>query len=548
LKPDATDADPPHRAGKTAAKAERVYLYDTTLRDGAQTQGVDFGVADKIAIAESLDGLGIDYVEAGWPGANPTDDAVFEEMPPLEHARVVAFGMTRRQGRSAANDPTLAAVLGARARAVCLVGKAWDFHVDVALGVERDENLKMIRDSVAHAAKAGREVLFDAEHFFDGYAANRDYAMKAVEAAHEAGARWIVLCDTNGGTLPDQVERVVAEVARKIPAAKLGIHCHNDTENAVANSLAAVRAGARMVQGTINGLGERCGNANLVSLIPTLQLKMGFDTGVGRDRLPRLVEVSRMLDRRLNRPANRHAAYVGEAAFAHKAGLHASAVEKDPASYEHVPPESVGNRRNVLVSDQAGRASMLARLRDLGIKAEASDGRLIRLLDDVKVKEYQGYAFDDVPASFELLARRAFGAVPQYFSLDRFQIQVEHRHNAKGELITVSQATIKIDVGNERMMVVAEGNGPVDALDAALRKALEPTYPTLSTMRLMDYKVRILTPQEGTKAVTRVMIESRDDRGRHWATVGVSPNIMDASFMALEDGITYKLLHDGVRA
>ena len=527
---------------------DRVYLYDTTLRDGAQTQGVDFGVADKIAIAEALDGLGIDYVEAGWPGANPTDDAVFDAMPPLRHARTVAFGMTRRQGRSAANDPTLAAVLGARAGAVCLVGKAWDFHVDVALGIDRDENLKMIRDSITHAVKSGREVLFDAEHFFDGYAANRDYAMKAVEGAHEAGARWIVLCDTNGGTLPDRIERVVGEVAKKIPGARLGIHCHNDTENAVANSLAAVRAGARMVQGTINGLGERCGNANLVSLVPTLQLKMGFETGVGRDRLPRLVEVSRMLDRRLNRPSNRHAAYVGEAAFAHKAGLHASAVEKDPSSYEHVPPEAVGNRRNVLVSDQAGRANMLARLRDLGIGAEPSDDRLVRLLDDVKVKEYQGYAFDDVPASFELLARSAFGAVPQYFSLDRFQIQVEHSHNARGELVTVSQATIKIDVGNDRLMVVAEGNGPVDALDAALRKALEPAYPTLATMRLMDYKVRILTPQEGTKAVTRVMIESRDDKGRHWATVGVSPNIMDASFMALEDGITYKLLHDGVRA
>ncbi len=526
----------------------RVYLYDTTLRDGAQTQGVDFGVADKIAIAEALDALGIDYVEAGWPGANPTDDAVFEAMPKLKHAQIVAFGMTRRQGRSAANDPVLAAVMNARAQGVCLVGKAWDFHVDVALGIERDENLKMIRDSVAHAAKSGREVLFDAEHFFDGYAANKDYAMQAIAAAHEAGARWIVLCDTNGGRLPDEIERVVAEVAKTIPGGKLGIHSHNDTENAVANSLAAVRAGARMVQGTINGLGERCGNANLVSLIPTLQLKMGMETGIGRDRLPRLYDVSRMLDRRLNRPSNRHAAYVGEAAFAHKAGLHASAVEKDPASYEHIPPETVGNKRNVLVSDQAGRANMLARLRDLGIKAEAGDDRLMRLLDDVKVKEYQGYAFDDVPASFELLARRAFGAVPQYFALDRFQIQVEHRHNAKGELVTVSQATIKIDVGNERLMMVAEGNGPVDALDAALRKALEPKYPTLSSMRLMDYKVRILTPQDGTKAVTRVMIESRDDKGRHWATVGVSPNIMDASFMALEDGITYKLLHDGARA
>jgi 2-isopropylmalate synthase len=528
--------------------ADRIYLYDTTLRDGAQTQGVDFGVADKIAIAEALDALGIDYIEAGWPGANPTDDAVFAALPRLGTSRVTAFGMTRRQGRSASNDPGLTSVLGAKTAAVCLVGKSWDFHVDVALGVPRDENLAMIRDSVAHAVKQGREVLFDAEHFFDGHAANPQYAIAAIRAADEAGARWIVLCDTNGGALPDRIERVVGEVARIIPGDRLGIHCHNDTENAVANSLAAVRAGARMVQGTINGLGERCGNANLISIIPTLMLKMGLDTGVGRERLPRLAEISRMLDRRLNRPANRHAAYVGEAAFSHKGGLHASAVEKDPASYEHIQPETVGNRRHVVVSDQAGRANMQARLRELDLTVDAKDDRLQRLLDDVKAKEFQGYAFDDVPASFELLARRAFDAVPQYFALDRFQIMVEHRHNAKGELVTVSQAIITIDIGNERMMVVAEGNGPVDALDAALRKALEPRYPTLASMRLLDYKVRILTPQDGTKAVTRVMIESRDGNGRHWATVGVSPNIMDASFSALEDGITYKLFHDGARA
>jgi 2-isopropylmalate synthase len=527
---------------------DRIYLYDTTLRDGAQTQGVDFGVADKIAIAEALDGLGIDYIEAGWPGANPTDDAVFSALPKLKTARVTAFGMTRRQGRSAGNDPGLAAVLGARTPSVCLVGKSWDFHVDVALAVPREENLAMIRDSVAHAAKQGREVLFDAEHFFDGYAANRDYAMAAITAAQGAGARWIVLCDTNGGTLPDRIEQVVGDVAKVVPGDRLGIHCHNDTENAVANTLAAVRAGARMVQGTINGLGERCGNANLVSIIPTLMLKMGLETGIGRERLPRLADVSRLLDRRLNRPANRHAPYVGEAAFSHKGGLHASAVEKDPASYEHVPPEAVGNRRHVVVSDQAGRANMLARLRELGIAPDPADKRLPRLLDDVKAKEFQGYAFDDVPASFELLARRAFDAVPQYFSLDRFQILVEHRHNAKGELVTVSQAIITIDIGNERQMVVAEGNGPVDALDAALRKALEPRYPSLASMRLLDYKVRILTPQDGTKAVTRVMIESADGNGRHWATVGVSPNIMDASFNALEDGITYKLFHDGAPA
>lgn len=532
-------------------ETNRVYLYDTTLRDGAQTSGVDFSVADKLAIARELDALGIDYVEGGWPGANPTDDAFFAEKPALRRARFTAFGMTKRAGRSAGNDPGLAALLDSGAPSVCIVGKSWDFHVDVALGISRDENLETIRDSIAHLKARGREALFDAEHFFDGYKANPDYARACVRAAHEAGARWIVLCDTNGGTLPHEIERVVSEIVHEIPGASLGIHCHNDTENAVANSLAAVRAGARMIQGTLNGLGERCGNANLVSLLPTLMLKMGYETGVSADGLKRLVHVSRLLDERLNRAPNRHAPYVGEAAFAHKGGLHVSAVEKDPASYEHVDPATVGNRRHILVSDQAGRSNVLARLREVGVDLEAGDKRVAALVETVKRREYEGYAYDGAEASFELLARRALGDVPDFFRLVSFRVLDERRWNAKGELVTLSEATVKVDVPGglpgQPVMTVAEGNGPVNALDQALRKALSAVYPQLEGMRLVDYKVRILTPNDGTKAVTRVMIESQDRTGRRWATVGVSANVIDASFNALFDAITYCLHTAGAR-
>ncbi|MFO0998144.1 MAG: citramalate synthase [Alphaproteobacteria bacterium] len=523
--------------------SRRVYLYDVTLRDGAQTQGVDFGVADKVALARELDQLGVDYIEGGWPGANPTDDAFFATPPALKRARLSAFGMTRRPGRSAENDPGLTAVVGTRASAVCLVGKTWDFQVDVALGIPREENVAMIRDSVALAAKRAAEVLFDAEHFFDGYKANPDYALACLEAAHEAGARWIVLCDTNGGTLPDEVERIVGEVARRIPGDRLGIHCHNDTENAVANSLAAIRAGARQVQGSLNGLGERCGNANLISIIPTLMLKMGYETGLSAEDLTRLTHISRMLDERLNRAPQRNAPYVGESAFAHKGGLHVSAVEKDPRSYEHIQPDLVGNARNIVVSDQAGRANMLARFREIGLAIDAEDPRIGRLIESVKSREHDGYAYDGAEASFELFARRAIESVPEFFKLSSFRVIDERRWNARDELITMSEATIKVVVEDEHTMTVAEGNGPVNALDNALRKALLPHYPELEGMRLVDYKVRILTPDAGTRAVTRVMIESADDAGARWATVGVSANVIDASYIALHDGITYKLFH-----
>ncbi|ANK81303.1 MAG: citramalate synthase [Rhizobiales bacterium NRL2] len=528
---------------------ERLYLFDTTLRDGAQTKGVDFSVEDKRTIALALDQLGLDYIEGGWPGANPTDTSFFENPPRLRRAKLVAFGMTKRAGRSVSNDPGLSQVLGAQADAVCLVGKSWDFHVDLALGIPREENLVSIRESIAAAVERGREAMFDAEHFFDGYRDNPDYALACIEAALEGGARWVVLCDTNGGTLPADVERIVAEVAAKYPGERIGIHAHNDTENAVANSLAAVHAGARQVQGTLNGLGERCGNANMISVIPSLMLKPTyadrFETGIPVTELRHLTQTSRLLDELLNRAPNRHQAYVGDSAFAHKGGLHVSAVQKDPKTYEHIDPEIVGNRRHVLVSDQAGRSNILARLEECGIEVENDDPRVGRLLDAVKQREFEGYSYDGAEASFELMARRTLGQVPEYFRVERFRVMVERRFNARGELVTVSEATVKILAGGEDRLTVGEGNGPVNALDQALRQALDGLYAELSDLRLVDFKVRILTG--GTEAVTRVLIESADGTGERWFTVGVSSNIVEASFDALHDSITYKLYRDGAR-
>ena len=529
---------------------ERLYLFDTTLRDGAQTQGVDFSVEDKRQIALALDALGIDYIEGGFPGANPTDTAFFAETLPLANARLTAFGMTKRAGRSAANDPGLAGIFDAKADAVCLVGKTWDFHVDVALEISRSENIDGIAESIAAVKARAREPLFDAEHFFDGYKANPAYALACVKAAQDAGAHWLVLCDTNGGTLPEDVGRIVAEVKAALPNAALGIHAHNDTEQAVAVSLAAVRGGARQIQGTLNGLGERCGNANLCALIPTLLLKepyaSQFETGISHEQLATITRTSRLLDEILNRAPSRHAAYVGPSAFAHKGGLHSSAVQKDPRTYEHVPPESVGNQRRILVSDQAGKSSLLVRLQEAGIDIDARDDRLARLLGDVKQKEYLGYAYDGAEASFELLARRALGQVPDYFDVESFRVMVERRANARGEWVTVSEAVVKVKVGDETFHNVAMGNGPVNALDEALRKDLGKYSSFLQDLRLVDYKVRILTG--GTEAVTRVMVESADGKGARWSTVGVSPNIVDASFEALSDSICYKLYRDGARA
>jgi 2-isopropylmalate synthase len=524
----------------------RIHLFDTTLRDGAQTQGVDFSVEDKRLIARALDTLGIDYVEGGWPGANPTDTAFFAADPGLKRARFTAFGMTKRAGRSVANDPGLAALLQSQASAICLVGKTWDYHVDVALEIPRSENVESIGESLAGVVAAGREALFDAEHFFDGYKANPAYALECVKAAYEAGARWIVLCDTNGGTLPHEVGRIVSEVARVIPGERLGIHTHNDTDNAVANSLAAIEAGARQIQGTLNGLGERCGNANLISLIASLVLKPAlaerFETGVSAEACKELTRIAHMLDEILNRAPQRRQPYVGESAFAHKGGLHVSAVQKNPATYEHVPPEAVGNRRKILVSDQAGRSNILARLEEIGIDVSPKDPRVSRLLDEVKDREFLGYSYDGAEASFELLARRALGLVPEFFTVESFRVTVERRHNALGQLVTVSEATVKLNIDGQILFSVGEGNGPINALDQALRKDLGKYQAVIEDLRLVDFKVRILTT--GTEAVTRVLVESGDAKGNRWFTVGVSPNIVDASFEALADSITYKILTD----
>ncbi|HYA05050.1 MAG TPA: citramalate synthase, partial [Xanthobacteraceae bacterium] len=496
---------------------QRLYLFDTTLRDGAQTNGVDFTLADKLTIARLLDDIGIDYVEAGYPGANPIDTALFAERRPLV-AKLTAFGMTRRPGRSASNDPGLVALLEAQADAICFVAKSWDYHVRVALETTEAENLASIRDSVRAAKAKGREVLLDCEHFFDGYKAKPAYALACAKAAYDEGARWVVLCDTNGGTLPHEVERIVGEVCAQIPGDHVGIHAHNDTEQAVANSFAAVRAGARHIQGTLNGLGERCGNANLVSIIPTLKLKRDyadkFEIGVSDEALARLTRVSHALDELLNRAADRHAPYVGESAFATKAGIHASAIVKEPATYEHVAPERVGNKRKLLVSDQSGRSNVLAELERIGMAVDKDDPRIGRLLDEVKEREAVGYAYEAADASFELLARRLLGKVPHYFDVEKFDVNVEQRINAKGERVTVSQAVVKVKVGDDVLISVAEGNGPVNALDLALRKDLGKYQSFITGLELTDYRVRILNA--GTQAVTRVLIESADESGEHW--------------------------------
>ncbi len=528
---------------------ERLYLFDTTLRDGAQMNGVDFTLQDKLVIARMLDELGVDYIEGGYPGANPTDTEFFAQDHKLG-ATFTAFGMTRRPGRSTSNDPGLATLLDAKADAICFVAKAWDYHVRVALETTNEENLASIRDSVQAAAQKGREALVDCEHFFDGYKANPTYALACAKTAHEAGARWVVLCDTNGGTLPHEVEAIVSEVVKHVPGDHLGIHAHNDTEQAVANSLAAVRAGVRQIQGTLNGVGERCGNANLVSIIPTLKLKPEFsekfDIGISDAKLKTLAHASHTLDEMLNRAPDRHAPYVGESAFATKAGIHASAILKEPETYEHVKPDVVGNKRKVLVSDQAGKSNVLAELERIGLTVDKNDPRIGRLLDEVKEREAQGFAYESADASFELLARKVLGRVPDYFSVEKFDVSVEQRINAVGQRVSVSMAVVKVKVGAETLISAAEGIGPVNALDVALRKDLGRYQKYIEGLDLIDYRVRILNA--GTEAVTRVLIESQDETGDRWTTVGVSPNIIDASFQALMDSIVYKLVKSNAPA
>ncbi|MBL8583666.1 MAG: citramalate synthase [Rhizobiaceae bacterium] len=525
-------------------KRQRVYLFDTTLRDGQQTPGIDFSVEDKIAIARLLDEFGIDYVEGGYPGANPTDTAFFAEKR-TQRSKFVAFGMTKRVGVSASNDPGLAALLQAKADATCFVAKSWDYHVRVALGCTNDENLDAIRASVETMVEAGREAMVDCEHFFDGYKANPIYALACAKAAFDAGARWVVLCDTNGGTQPSEVRRIVGEViAAGIPGERLGIHGHDDTGQAVANSLAAVEAGVRQVQGTLNGIGERCGNANLITIIPTLMLKPvyaeRFETAISDGSLERISRLSRAFDELLNRAPEPQAPYVGASAFATKAGIHASALAKEPKTYEHVPPESVGNRRRIMVSDQGGKANFVAELKRRGIDVPKADHRLDALIAEVKEREAQGYAYEGADASFELLARRTLQTVPEFFHVSSFRCMVERRFDANGNLKTVSEAIVKVVVDGEERMSVAEGNGPVNALDIALRKDLGKYQREIEDMTLVDFKVRILNG--GTEAITRVLIESHDATGARWWTVGVSDNIIDASFQALMDSIIYKLM------
>jgi 2-isopropylmalate synthase len=524
---------------------ERIYLFDTTLRDGQQTPGVDFSVEDKIAIASMLDQFGIDYVEGGYPGANPTDTAFFEKKR-TGRASFVAFGMTKRAGISVSNDPGMSLLLQAKSDAICLVAKSWDYHVKVALGCTNEENLESIEQSVKATIEAGKEAMIDCEHFFDGFKNNRDYALACAKTAYDAGARWVVLCDTNGGTQPSEIREIVsAVIASGVPGDHLGIHAHNDTGQAVANSLAAVEAGVRQVQGTLNGIGERCGNANLVTIIPTLVLKPAFnerfETSIDAEKLQGLTSLSHAFDELLNRSPDHQAPYVGASAFATKAGIHASALLKDPRTYEHVPPETVGNLRKVMVSDQGGKSNFINALKRRGIVVSKDDPKLDRLIGEVKEREASGYAYEGADASFEMLARRILGSVPTFFEVEGFRVMVERRFDANGQLKTVSEAVVKVKIDGEEIMSVAESmHGPVNALDIALRKDLGKYQDEIADLELADFKVRILNGS--TAAVTRVLIESTDATGARWWTVGVSDNVIDASFQALMDSIVYKLM------
>jgi len=522
----------------------RVYIYDSTLRDGAQTSTVNFSAQNKIEIAKKLDELGIDYIEGGWPGANPTDDEFFSNLPKLKKSQFVSFGMTRRINTSADNDNNLNAVINTEVNSVCIVGKSWDFHLKHALHISEQENLNIINDSIKHIIKRKKLAMFDAEHFFDGYKANPEFALNVIKTAYNAKARWIILCDTNGGTLPNEIFKIVQEVTKVIPGDYLGIHCHNDTGNAVANSISAVEAGVRQVQGTINGLGERCGNANLITLIPTLSIKMGYDTGISETNLKNLVKTSNFLDDILNKESDKFAPYVGKYAFAHKGGLHVSAVLKNASSYEHIDPEKIGNHRKIMVSDQAGKSNIINRLKEIGLINDHKklENKINDLVQKVKELESQGYAYDGADASFELLAKESLTTIPKFFELKSFSVVDERINDDTKIKILSSKAKIKVKINNKIINASSNGNGPVNALDNALRKCLIQKYSILEKVKLIDYKVRILTPSYGTKAITRVQIESGDNEGKKWTTIGVSENIVDASFCALNDSINYYLI------
>ena len=522
----------------------KIYLFDTTLRDGQQTTGVNFTVSDKMIIANALDDLGLDYIEGGWPGANPTDDEFFKRNINLKKSLFTAFGMTRRPNKSAANDPGLNNLINSNASAVCIVGKTSSFQVKEVLGIGNNENILMISESIAQIKKKNKEPLFDAEHFFDGYKLDKSFALDCIKSAYDSGARWVVLCDTNGGTLPNEIFDIISDVKQLIPGENLGIHAHNDTDNAIANSLSAIEAGVRQVQGTINGLGERCGNTNLISLIPTLTLKTKYSTNIDIDKLRSLTKLSKLVDNLLNIPSKKQSAYVGDYAFSHKGGLHASAIEKNPTTYEHINPELVGNERNVIISNQSGKANLLNQLKKMSI--DISSDKVNDILRIIKEKESLGFSYDTALASFEILVRKELNQIQDFYSLNKFRVTSERRWNAKGFLINESEATVNISLINdaEEKMTVGIGNGPVEAIDSALRKALISFYPSLESLKLTDFKVMILSSEKGTGAVTRVLIESSDNTNRHWTTIGVSPNIIDASYNAIYDSILYKLFYD----
>jgi 2-isopropylmalate synthase len=511
-----------------------VLLYDTTLRDGTQRKGLSLSLEDKLKIARLLDGFGVAYIEGGWPGSNPKDADFFRRLraQPLQHAKVAAFGSTRRAKVKVEEDANLQALLDAQTPVVTLVGKTWPLHVTHVLETTLEENLAMIADSVRYMKQHGREVIFDAEHFFDGYRADPDYSLRVLKTAAQAGADWVVLCDTNGGSLPAWIRLVVWEV-RAAVTTKIGIHTHNDGELAVANALAAVEAGATQVQGTINGYGERCGNANLISVVPALQLKMGRQV-VAADRLQKLTELSRTVSEIANLMPDPHAAYVGASAFAHKGGIHVAAVEKIPASYEHVPPETVGNKRHIVVSELSGRGNVRVRAAEMGLQVKGVEAAV---LARVKEMEAKGFQFEAAEGSFELLVRRGEPGYQAPFEVLDVLTVVEQRRSSH----MIAEAMVKVRVGGEVQHTAAEGEGPVNALDLALRKALIPFFPELAEVRLVDYKVRILDPAEATYASTRVLIEAACGEER-WGTVGCSQNIIEASLQALADSLELHLL------
>ena len=520
----------------------RIEIYDTTLRDGAQAEDISLSLDDKISIITRLDQLGIHYIEAGWPGANPKDERLFARVRslPIKNARIMAFGSTCRPGSVPANDRLIKSIINAKPSGVTIFGKSWDVHVrgEGGLGCTLDENLSMIRDTIAYLKGFLAHVFFDAEHFFDGFKANRDYAIAAVRAAADGGAERVVLCDTNGGTLPLEVQEIIAAL-RKESRVPLGIHCHNDGDLAVANTVCAVQAGVDHVHGTINGVGERCGNANLCSIIPNLTVKLGYET-IPPENMRLLSEISRFFDEIANLAHNKHQPYVGEAAFAHKGGVHVSAVMGDPTTYEHISPDIVGNQRKVLVSEHSGRSNILYKAREFNIDLSKDDTTANEIVKSIKDLEDCGFQFEGADASLELLMKKAMGAHMRSFKLKGFRVNTERRSD---DADPVSEATIMIEVDGNVEHTAALGNGPVNALDRALRKALVKFYPGIQEVELLDYKVRVISSRQGTESVVRVLIESGDKKDR-WNTVGVSSNILEASWMALVDSMDYKLYKD----